>query len=192
MNALLAFDPESHTYTWKGREVPSVTTVLARVGIINTDYLKEEAAWRGSVVHRVCELDDLGTLDESTVDAQALPYLEAWRKFKRETGFVAEEIERPRYDAHYGYAGTPDRIGRCKNSAVVIDLKTGAEMKHHKVQLAAYSHLLNFPWSRRRFVVRLKPDGSYIVPGEYSVASLREDFNVFLWALNIFNWKGEK
>lgn len=188
----LTFDPETHTYHWNGREVPGVTTILARVGIINTGYLREEAAWRGSVVHRCCELDDRGDLDESTVAEEAKPYLEAWRKFKRETGFMVEEVEQPHYSVKYGYAGRPDVKGSVARSIAIVDRKTGANQKWHRIQLAAYAPLYKFPLGLRRFAVQLRPDGTYMNPGEYSLATLRDDFNVFLAALSIYNFRGGK
>jgi len=52
------------------------------------------------------------------------PYLEAWRKFRKESGFVPEQIEPPMMSTAYKYAGTPDRIGelpgRIKRAAVEL------------------------------------------------------------------------
>jgi len=50
-------------------------------------------------------------LDEDTLDPVIAPYLEAWRRFKRESGFVVERSEVPMASSVYRYAGKPDVIG---------------------------------------------------------------------------------
>jgi len=106
------FNQEGHIYTAGGYALESVTTVLKQEGCIDARFYTEEARQRGTLVHLATHLDDMDDLVEDSVDPVIVPYLEAWRKFKRETGFVVEVSERHMMSSVYKYAGTPDTIGR--------------------------------------------------------------------------------
>lgn len=181
------FVPETHEYFLDNVRLPGVTEVLKSVGIIDDRWFSKEWAWRGSVVHKCCELDDLGDLDESSVAEEAKGYLEAWRKCKQECGFVPDVIERCYFSEKYLFAGTPDRVGPIhfdwKNT--VLDLKTGSIQPWTDLQLAAYSELTK---TFERVAVALKADGTYTVK-VYPVGERQRDMNIFLAALAIYNWR---
>jgi hypothetical protein len=61
-----------------------------------------------------------------TVDDVILPYLAAWRLFKRESGFIVEQSEVPMMSKALRYAGTPDVIGHFPSG----NLKRGAVELH--------------------------------------------------------------
>jgi len=107
------FEAEGHIYYCPEviARLYSVTEILTAEGFIDKTWYDEWSRTRGEYVHLACHLDDIGELDESTVDETIMPYLEAWRKFKRESGFVVEQSEKPMANLHYMYAGTPDCIG---------------------------------------------------------------------------------
>jgi len=115
----LRFVEDIHVYTWRGVILPSVTGILKDVGIIDTAWYNEAARLRGSYVHLACALEDRGNLDWSTLDPVLVPYVEAWVRFKRESGFVPEIIETPMLNESYLYAGTPDVIGEMPGVAAV-------------------------------------------------------------------------
>lgn len=180
------FNAETHAYTTpQGRSLISVTQALSRVGIINTDWFTEQATWRGSVVHRVCELDDKGTLLESSIDPAAMPYLDGWRECKCNLGLKFVTIEQPLYHPELMYAGTPDRC--CQDAD--IDLKSGVAARWHALQLVAYNNLNIHPRTRRRYTVRLPGNGKYVVT-EYPPPTWDGDWAVFQSALNVCKWKG--
>ena len=190
---MLEFDPSDHSYRLDGKLIPGVTTVLGAVGIIETSYFREEAAWRGSVMHKVCELDDLGTIAQYEIDPQAEPYLAAYRAFKRDRAFLPSLIEQPLADPKLGFAGTPDRTGviagrqRGLDYRVTLDLKTGAEAWWHRLQLAAYSQLTG---TLGRIVLRLKSDGTYNAH-ELPIADRWRDKDDFLRCLYVYNLREE-
>ena len=62
-------------------------------------------------MHEATQFDDEGDLDGSTLEPELLPYVEAWRKFRRECHLVIALIEQPIHSPKYRYAGTPDRFG---------------------------------------------------------------------------------
>ena len=183
----LLFDPTTHTYTYNGQRMISVTEAIKAVGLIDDRWFTEEATWRGSVVHRVCELDDLGTLDEDSVDPAAQGYLEAWRAAKSNLDLRFSDIEKPKVNGNYGFAGTPDRIGLSRTKKVVIDLKTGAEAPWHGLQLAAYAAFDHpFAATYHRFTIRLQPDG------KYSLTKYEDywgDWAAFHGALAVAKWR---
>lgn len=106
------FLKESHEYVFNGILFESVTSILKDEGFIDSSFFTEYGRQRGSFVHLARHLDDTGELDMDTVDDVILPYLEAWRRFKRESGFIVEQSEVPMAQSSYLYAGTPDVIGR--------------------------------------------------------------------------------
>lgn len=160
----LTFDEASHTYQFNGQVVPGVTSILSPL----TDFSRvppavlEAASQFGKAVHRACELDDLGELDEAALDPALKPYLQAWRKFSAEHQVQWDVIEEPVYHNTMRYAGTPDRFGLVNGVRTVVDIKSTAQL-YPAVgpQLAAYANALLEPFAIR-MAVQLKADGTYV------------------------------
>jgi hypothetical protein len=105
------FTEEGHIYTLDGARLPSVTGILKAEGFIDDSFYDEYSRQRGSLVHLATHYDDLGELDEDSLDPVIAPYCEAWRRFKRESGFVVDQSEKPMASKTYRFAGKPDAIG---------------------------------------------------------------------------------
>lgn len=186
----LKFNPDLHEYTAGGRRVPHVTGILKTAGLVDDRWFTEWARERGSVVHKLCELDDEGDLNESTVDPRLVGYLAAWRAFRLETGFVPAEVERKVHAASLNYCGTLDRVGtlRGKPDLVILDIKTGAPSRATGLQLAAYQRAYQETtglWAARRWAVHLAEDGAYTLIQYRDV----NDWKVFLAAATVAGWK---
>lgn len=159
------FNRYHHRYIVRGQNVPSVTEILAPLTnfrMVRTEVL-HAAAHIGTAVHKACELDDLGRLDESSVMPALAGYLDAWRRFCQEHRVHWSRIESCVYHEQMGYAGTVDRYGVVDGDAAVVDLKTSAAL-HPAVgpQLAAYAKAIpEAAASTRRIGVLLKPNGQY-------------------------------
>lgn len=199
---LIVMDEASHVYTHRdGHRPPSVTQVLGQVkpwlGMfdrVSTSAL-EHARQRGSQVHRATHYLDEGDLDWDTVDPVIVPYLQAWERFKREKRFLPILMETLVYHPTYGYAGTFDRIGTADcgdgTAPCMVDIKTG-DGSMAGPQLAAYVEAWRamqgdaFPGAvpRHRWTVQLHDTGRYSITEHKS----REDFKVFLAALQLFNY----
>lgn len=187
----LTFNEEDHSYHWSGRPVPSVTQVLAPVvdlSAVPPDILSAAAAF-GTAVHKACELDDLGVLDEAALDAPLVPYLDAWRRFSYEHSVIWDHVEKRLYHRTLRYAGTADRIGRVDGVPSVVDIKTSATLYPSVgLQLAAYERAISadplLDSVSQRISVRLKPDGSY----EMHAHQEPDDFAVFASLLTLRNW----
>lgn len=195
-NSDLVFLDSTHSYFLKGKELLSVTTVLDRAGI--TDFEKvpidllERARIFGEYSHKVCELDDKGILDESSVDPQLLPYLEGWRKFKAEKVSEILHIEIPVY-SKLGYAGTLDRIYRDKNGDLCLgDIKscTTLEAAAVALQTAAYSYAFEKLYKMK---IRHRVGIQLIGGNEYHSETYkkRTDFDYFMAALKVVQYKVE-
>lgn len=189
MSALVPqFTARTHCYTLGGRLVPSVTEVLAPLCDLRgvpVHVLRAAAAF-GTAVHKACELDDLGTLDEGTLDAQLAGSLQAWRTFCKEHGARWKLVEAPLFDAEMGYAGTVDRYGLVDGVDAVVDLKTTTRL-YPSVgpQLAAYARAIPAANARtRRLAVQLHASGHYHLR-EYSSPS---DWAVFAALLTLRNF----
>jgi hypothetical protein len=173
------------------KELPRVTAILRESGL--SDFSKVNASVLihaqefGSAAHKACELDDLGILDMDKLSAPLLPYLEAWRKFRKDynLSFVRDEIERHLVSTKWNFQGTPDRIARADN--ILVDIKTSTVIYPSvAIQCAAYTILAeeNGMKIKKRFCVQLKEDGYSVTP--YNEIS---DRTVFLSALNCYRFK---
>lgn len=146
---MLTFDATTHAYHLDGHRLPSVTGILREMGLspsfaaVPPDSL-EFARARGSAVHRACELDDAGELDEASVDPQISGYLVAFREWRRNVGARPIGREVRLASRLWGFAGTADWIGFVSGSRAVVDLKTSASMDDSTaLQLAAYADAWN-------------------------------------------------
>lgn len=161
---MLHFDEPTHTYTWGGQVVPSVTQILKPLN----DYdgipasVLEYARERGQAVHRATELDDMRALDEASVTDDIWPYLRAWRQFKIDKGVVVLENEARVYSGDHRYAGTLDRVvGMADGSEFLLDVKATSVIKASvRPQTAAYKAAYGAK-DLRRAVIQLRPDGTY-------------------------------
>jgi hypothetical protein len=191
---IFRFDEIEHRYYLGDEELPNVTRILAASFPFNARRdLADEACERGTIVHKACELDDLGVLDETTLEPEFWPYLQAWRAFRNQHGFTPDPdgIEVRRYHPQRKYAGTIDRIGRMRSGRhMVIDIKTGDRYAHYQLQLAAYVFLLENPFEYHRGLVFLNFDGSFDLE-EYSKDGVHHDIGYFHSAHNVYKFKLE-
>lgn len=181
---MLHFDEATHTYTFNSRPVPSVTQVLQAEQFVDVTWFTEHGRDRGKKAHLAIHLYDMGDLDEDSLDPALAPYLDAWKKFKQDSGFKIYESESAYYHPFLQYAGTPDKYGELNGKAALIDIKTGAVQEWVRIQLSAYAELIsNGPLSR--FSIQLKDDGSYRLT-EYKD---RSDRGIWMAALSCYQWK---
>lgn len=165
----LTFDEAAHVYRLGGAVVPSVTQLLKPIGADFSQIdprVLEAKRQLGTSVHLACELDDENDLDEETLPADVLPYLQAWRKFKADTGAVVIMNEQRLASVSHRFAGTLDRVVQVRSGDIyLIDLKTAASMwRSFGVQLCGYQLLLDesaFTTKLARKGLQLKADGTY-------------------------------
>ena len=194
---MIICDPETHIYTDTdtGRTIPGVNSIIEGAGLsdfsrANPDVLRRAQDF-GKAVHTASHLHDINDLDMGSLDPALKPYLDAWIKWKKDTGFVMESSEQIVYSKIYRYAGTYDRIGRIDGIKTLIDIKTGTTLpKTIALQTAAYMEAYNEGKIREgkikhRLVVHLLENS----PAKIQKQNERTDFRVFTSCLNIVNWK---
>lgn len=187
------FDKADHSY-WLGKtRLIGVSDAIQTAGLkdfsrIAPDVL-EHARQRGTAVHTACHYLDEGDLDWATVSQEIEPYVRAWERFKKETGVELLEIEKPRYHATLGFAGTSDRVVNLYPHKGIIDLKTYNPDRVTGIQLAAYSYLEFGPQpsfdAPKRWGLWLKDDGKYSLTAYED----RGDEAIFMACLTIEKWK---
>jgi len=190
------FRDADHTYWLEHREVPSVTTIIQRAGLINTTWFRDHHRGRGHAVHRAAELVDQARLDPGSVDDQIRGYLDAYEQFLVDHCPEWIEIERVVYSRDYGYTGTLDRVGRLhihgtrSELPALVDLKTGSRQPTVSLQLAAYAQAYREETDQlcSRYALYLQPTGRYRLE-PFEAAGFMGDLTVFLSALNVLRWK---
>lgn len=183
---MITLDRETHTYS---NNLPSVTEILRSTGLIDASWFTPEARERGRAVHMACEFYDQGDLDEDVLDPAIAGYVEAYKSYRAYIGLASshEWIEMPMQDKTGVYAGTPDRVLSVRPRGI-IDIKSGAPMAWHGIQLAAYVNMLDDPFSYSRFGLYLRQDGKFRLK-EYPKSEYMADLSIFQSALNIHYWR---
>jgi len=186
------FSEADHVYTLDGNKLPSVTGLLTDQGIIDTKFFTVAGRDRGTAVHKALQFLDEGDLDTSTVDEDLDGYIAAYKRFKKETGFVIDDngIELSLYHPVHWFAGTLDRKGKLFGRNAIVDLKTTAGKIEDWVglQLGGYEALVvaNYKgWEGDRYALQLKKDGKYKLHPFYEPT----DSIVLCNMASIYNWK---
>ena len=185
-------------YTIAGRRVPSVTEILSLAGVVDFSGVPEEmlakAAERGRLAHRITAEIDQAQGEPPFVPEELRGYVDAWMRFRVDTGFTASLIEHALVNHEHRYAGTLDRYGMVGSVPWLIDLKTSAAIPRWVgLQLAGYELALRPTLAAaeaarvKRAAVRLRPDGTYSLFhfGE------RRDHADFLACARLAHWKLE-
>ena len=181
----LELDETTHLYTLGDRKLISVTQGISILDIRWKDpwYLT-----RGKYIHKATELYDRDELDEDRLDPQIRPYLEAYVKFKSDTGFLVRLIEHKLYHPQYLFAGRIDRTGILNGVEDLIDIKSGVKVDTDELQGAGYWELCraNNISIRKVFDLYLHENGTYSLVEIKNPKSL---LPVFLACLKITQWK---
>ena len=185
---MLTFDEARHEYRLLGGVVPSVTQILAPLvdlsGIPRA--VLDAKRQLGQDVHYACQLLDEGDLDEDSVEEQIEPYLQAYKRFKADTGAVVLLNEQRVADPLLLYAGTLDRVMGIKDEKWLVDLKTCISTPLAVgPQTAAYLRALGDTSVTRRAALRLRPDGTY----RLDALTEPNDWSAFMACLTLHRFK---
>lgn len=182
----LTFDVATHTYRWRGKPVPSVTTVLRDVDKFDRvdPELLERARRFGNHVHSATDMLDRGVLDEDSLDPALVPPLNGYKLFLLETGFVVTHSEQKIYNPRQRVAGTLDKRGTWKGTTWLLDLKSGAIPRAVGLQTEGYR--MSLPPEerpRRRLVLQL-------LPNNYKLRECKDpsDWSLFCSFLNTYRF----
>lgn len=144
MGKLIFYDKE-HEYELNGEIIPSVSEISRFAsreiyGDVN-QYLLDNAAERGTKVHKQCEL--LDKYRECEADEITAPYIQAYVSFIKEHKPEWNAIEKAMASNKMLFAGTLDRVGILDGKRAIIDIKTSSTIKKvlALIQLNAYKIL---------------------------------------------------
>jgi hypothetical protein len=192
----------NHIYRYNDVIVPGVSEILEAGGFTDfshvNDKILEDAQHFGTAAHAVCELDDLEEFDEkgffsNKENTPLIPYLESWRKFKKDFFVDIAYIEYKVYSKKWGFAGMLDRVihpGEVK-TLILVDLKSSTTiLPATELQTAAYKMAFEEQTGLKisqRWNVQLCPDGNYKIHKYKN----RTDERVFLGAVMGYHFKKE-
>jgi len=171
----VTFDPTLHEYRDGDKVVRSVTQILHDAGLIDDRWFTSESRERGSAVHDLCQRYARGErVDAIGRPLAALEYVNAlarWFEDRRVYAIETEMVIDVIIDG-LRYAGTFDLLAEIGRKRVLVDYKTGAGMKWHSAQIAAYALALN---PDRCIMLNLRKDGAYrenVIQGRELLAGL--------------------
>lgn len=165
------FDSATHAYYKDGLRVPSNTQILKMAGWVSFEGIAKDVLENkrgiGAAVHACSQFYDEGDLDESTVLPSWSGYLEAWKKFRRESQVDILGTEQRSVGIVNGmpYGLQYDRLAIVDDEESLLELKCCASKEvYWGIQLAGYD--LGLPQCatairRKRYAVQLKPDATY-------------------------------
>ena len=137
------FNEEKHEYSYGGKQLPSVTTVIKEVlNIEYPDYAIYHAT-RGTYVHKAIELYLKNNLDFGSIDETIKPYLDSFITFQNKANIEPVLLEERFADKNISFAGTVDIVGKVKGKTYLFDIKTGQKQDSYNAQMAGYNKLLN-------------------------------------------------
>jgi len=141
----LTFNAADHIYRVDGRIVDSVSQIAQGFAFkgeplfIDTRWYKASGTNRGSSVHEKIEAINRGGLAPSDFAGDDHEgYINAFGRFRSDTGFVTRFAEVLVYHPALDYCGTVDMVGERDGVWAVADLKTGSPERWHALQLNAY------------------------------------------------------
>jgi hypothetical protein len=171
---------------------PHVTDILRDSGLVDAQWFTDAARDRGTATHLAAQYHDEGRLDRDSIAPEWAGQLAAYELFLKEQRAEVLEVEQFTMNNLHRYCGTYDRVlalpGRSPH--FMVDIKNGGTSPWHRIQLAAYvnSRSLVEQGYTKRANLYLKPNGRYQWV-EYDRTTDRRDFNVFLAALTVANWR---
>lgn len=152
-----------------------MTQILKGAGLIDDRWFTAEARERGSAVHALCQRYANGErIDAIGRQLESLEYINAlarWFRKKHAYAIATEQMIDGTVNGHR-YAGTFDLLAEIAGKRVLIDFKTGAGLKWHPAQIAAYALAVN---PDRCIMLHLRADGTYrenIIQGRELLAGL--------------------
>jgi len=144
MKRFLSFDEDEHKYSLlfdPTREIviPSVTQLLKFGGIINYDFISPMYARIGTEIHDMTEAIDRGDYPRELAEGRVQASMLAYESFLSDYDVVWDQTEEIIFSEDRFYAGTMDRLGTIDGQRVILDIKSGAKVRWHVLQLVAYA-----------------------------------------------------
>ena len=142
---MVEYNDSIHEYTLGGIHIPSVSELLKPVtGDFECAPMYAE---RGTAIHNLTELWDIGLYFPELADAELTTYMMAYEDFHDQHDVEVIQLEQIVFNRELMYAGRLDRIWLIDGEEHLTDIKTGGKYKQHLFQGCAYQMAL--PQARR-------------------------------------------
>jgi hypothetical protein len=184
-----------YTTTW---DAMSSAEKVAKYVKETPDRKRDLAANKGTAVHKLVENIELGL--DVIVPAELQPYVDNFRRFRKDFPITYTDIEATVYSDTYGYAGQCDAFAEYDGKTIILDYKTGESGIKTSIalQLAAYAGADfigredgskdDVPAFDEFWGVSIRADGYDVIP----VAVTDETFNYFLGVRETALWMAKK
>ncbi len=185
----LRFDPEKHQYWIGKKQIPGVSEILQKVGLVK-EYKGIDPFYRdrGIATHKCIELVFKGLLDVASIDPAVELCFKAFLRYQQEHDLGdIEALEERMADNAQSFAGTPDLV----TSKAIYDWKCSkshdrvAELQGQAYQLLSLHNGFNGT-AKPFIVVELHDDGTF---QEFNYGNGYEQ-----WAsvMDLYRWKTGK
>lgn len=147
MAQILKFFDERHLYELDGEQIPSVSEITRFAsrevyGEIS-QFTLDNAADRGSKVHKACQLIDL--TGECEVTEDIAPYVQNYLQFLKDYRPEWEAVEKAMASTTHKFAGTLDRVGRLNTGKfAIVDLKSSSVVQKILAQIQLNGYKINW------------------------------------------------
>jgi hypothetical protein len=187
---MIVYDDRTHQYFSEGCPLVSVTRILRDMGkapdlSMIPPHVLDFARQRGQAVHAACHFLDENDLEESTVDGVIKPYVEAYRRFLRETNTAIIACEQI---VHHplGWAGRLDRRCWMGPERWVLELKAVHVMAHEytALQCVAYAEAIKAMNGHHHRIGAV-----HLMPGRYSLHIYNYDEYRLKWYTVFRQWR---
>ncbi len=201
----IEFAEATHTYTVDGAVYPSVTQILSAEGLTDYTFATHQHRNRGTLVHQIAELIDVGweTTQRSAASAEDIIAASPWDPSTTSSALVPFGMayctfllqERPQWllseypvaSKIYHYAGRLDRYGVIRGKRTIVDIKSGEPGDAASIQQALYALALEETTGEKTedlYAVWLRPDGTHRrLPGNI------KDVSIGLHAVQLYHWR---
>ncbi len=163
-------------------ELPHVTAILHRAGLVDTTWFTGEMRDRGSALHAATQFLEEKDLDWSSLPASILARLRQYQKFLDELNPEVLAIEEAVENQALRYCGRLDRRLRIGGREGILDIKGPSQAPWQAVQVAMYAAC--FPRPLARWTLHLSDERYQLIEHRD-----RDDWNVAKAAMVIAAWK---
>jgi len=164
-------------------ELPHVTAILHRAGLIDTRWFTDEMRDRGSAVHLVTQFLDERDLHWPDVDERIAAKIRRYQQFLDEVRPKILSIEEKVENVAYQYQGKLDRIVVINGRKGVLDIKGISRAPWQALQVAMYAACFPGP-SLARWTLHLSDERYQLIEH-----TNRGDWRVAVAAITLAAWR---
>lgn len=130
-------------------DLPHVTEILARAGLVDATWFTDYARERGRRVHLGTQFVDEGiSFDWTGLPPDVVPRVRTYQKFLDDVRPEVLSIEEQVVNEALRYQGTLDRRVRIDGVEGIIDIKPPSREPWHRLQLSMYAGCFTRPMKR--------------------------------------------